>query len=183
MSMNEITARISQMNQELEEVRKEHMRKLQEAFREVTKEFFNETPVQAVIWTQYTPYFNDGEECVFGVNDPIFVIKGFDPDNIESDAYDYEDSDKYTQVVNYDARQIEWRKQAVSKNDKYSEHYALDLKNWEEQQAAYPGLGDVCDQFKRLLMSNDEVLRDVYGDHVKVVLTKDGATVDEYEHD
>jgi len=75
MSMNEITARISQMNQELEEVRKEHMRKLQEAFREVTKEFFNETPVQAVIWTQYTPYFNDGEECVFGVNDPIFVIK------------------------------------------------------------------------------------------------------------
>lgn len=25
----------------------------------------------AIEWSQYTPYFNDGEECVFSVNDPI----------------------------------------------------------------------------------------------------------------
>lgn len=27
--------------------------------------------VQEVSWTQYTPYFNDGDECVFGVNELV----------------------------------------------------------------------------------------------------------------
>lgn len=30
--------------------------------------------VDAVRWSQYTPYFNDGEPCVFGANDPDFRL-------------------------------------------------------------------------------------------------------------
>src|SRR5688572_27883088 len=26
--------------------------------------------IQQISWTQYTPYFNDGDECTFGVNWP-----------------------------------------------------------------------------------------------------------------
>lgn len=26
--------------------------------------------VWGIAWTQYTPYFNDGEDCIFSVNDP-----------------------------------------------------------------------------------------------------------------
>jgi hypothetical protein len=27
-------------------------------------------------WTQYTPYFNDGEPCTFGIHEPDVVIEG-----------------------------------------------------------------------------------------------------------
>ncbi len=36
----------------------------------VFNEFFQNYPeVKAVAWTQYTPYFNDGEPCVFKIRD------------------------------------------------------------------------------------------------------------------
>lgn len=42
--------------------------------------------ILAVKWSQYTPYFNDGEPCIFGVNDLRVLIDG-----IPKDAGDYED--------------------------------------------------------------------------------------------
>lgn len=32
----------------------------------------NDPTMHSFGWTQYTPYFNDGEPCVFGVNEPWF---------------------------------------------------------------------------------------------------------------
>jgi hypothetical protein len=46
----------------------------------------NQPGVAAVRWTQYTPYFNDGDPCIFGVND--FTVKLTDGD---PDAGDYGD--------------------------------------------------------------------------------------------
>lgn len=44
--------------------------------------FMKETPqVKAVKWTQYTPYFNDGEPCEFRVNDPEFYFDGDDQED------------------------------------------------------------------------------------------------------
>jgi hypothetical protein len=34
--------------------------------------------VESVRWTQYTPYFNDGEPCVFGANDCYVKLAGAD---------------------------------------------------------------------------------------------------------
>lgn len=56
------------------------------ALREVFKDFFAKFPmVTAIRWTQYTPYFNDGEACVFSVHEPSLRI---DADFLES--YDRE---------------------------------------------------------------------------------------------
>lgn len=36
-------------------------------------DFFNEHPdIHALSWRQYTPYFNDGDPCVFGVREPYY---------------------------------------------------------------------------------------------------------------
>lgn len=41
----------------------------QETIKEVLGELFKRFPViEAVRWKQYTPYFNDGDPCVFGCN-------------------------------------------------------------------------------------------------------------------
>lgn len=57
------------------------------------KAFFEEYPaVKAVGWTQYTPYFNDGEPCVFGVGEPYLTTKSGDFSEMSS-LYDDEDDE------------------------------------------------------------------------------------------
>ena len=55
------------------------------------KSIFEKTQIKAIYWTQYTPYFNDGEECIFGIQsilvstDPMAT---FDNEEENSDIYD-----------------------------------------------------------------------------------------------
>jgi hypothetical protein len=43
----------------------------------VSAQFFKDFPeILSVYWTQYTPYFMDGDACEFGVNDVFFTIDG-----------------------------------------------------------------------------------------------------------
>ena len=65
-----------------EQFRKSATEKLKEFF----VKFWEENPaIRAVTWTQYAPYFNDGDACVFSVNDPYFTnAEGEDLENIDS---------------------------------------------------------------------------------------------------
>lgn len=55
------------------------------------KAFFAEYPeVKAVGWTQYTPYFNDGDPCVFSVGEPYLSTKDADFSEVAS-LYDDDD--------------------------------------------------------------------------------------------
>jgi len=54
------------------------------------KEFFKTYPVcTAVVWTQYTPYFMDGDPCEFSMNEVHFRLKniGFEDYEGGTDAY------------------------------------------------------------------------------------------------
>jgi hypothetical protein len=56
----------------------------QEAVKEWLEGWLSRNPkVLAVRWTQYTPWFNDGDPCVFGVNEPEFKIEGVCEDEFE----------------------------------------------------------------------------------------------------
>lgn len=46
--------------------------------------------LKAFKWTQYTPYFNDGDSCTFNVHNLYFKVEGGD-----EDAGDYEDGFDY----------------------------------------------------------------------------------------
>jgi hypothetical protein len=60
----------------------------QSLFKETTKEFFEQNPgVKSITWTQYTPYFNDGDECLFSVHEPSFSNTD-DTENINWEDYD-----------------------------------------------------------------------------------------------
>ena len=51
--------------------------KAQEAMRTAFKDFFDVNPnIEMIAWTQYTPFFNDGDPCVFGVADMYFSLVG-----------------------------------------------------------------------------------------------------------
>lgn len=51
----------------------------------------------------------------------------------------------------------------------------LEVCSIETQQA--------CEQLSEELSGLEDALKTLFGDHVKVIVTKDGVEVEEYEHD
>ena len=71
---------LEKINKELEvfnERKKTLILELQEQFPAMFKELFDKYPnVSSIGWVQYTPYFNDGDECTFSVYlDDLYVNK------------------------------------------------------------------------------------------------------------
>lgn len=111
--------------------------KLQETGEQFLLEHFKETfnkhqNLKEVRWTQYTPYFNDGEECTFRSNHEWADIEGVDGE------------------LDYDSKEYKEIKENIR---------------------------EFLSQF------DDELLRNLFGDHVEIIVTKEGISVEEYEHE
>jgi hypothetical protein len=186
-----ITNKIAEQNAKIEELRKAHMKSLQADFNEIIKLFFDECPkVQAVVWSQYTPYFNDGDECVFSVNEPCFVTKNFDRESLEN-PYEYEDDDEYgclkvpSYVADWDAEIARDKAELAKPNasDWVKGYYPKCIASLEAMKTEFPGYDVKIKAFAQLLSDNEDMLREVYGDHVAVYLTPGEVIVEEYSHD
>lgn len=60
-----------------------------EALAGIFKPLFDEHPtLTAIRWTQYTPFFNDGETCTFGVNDFYYKVGPATGDSDDEDDGD-----------------------------------------------------------------------------------------------
>ena len=146
----------------------EFRQKLRKDFEEYTKEFFeNVTGVHAITWTQYAPYFNDGAACEFTVNDMY--------------AMDKESHDKYLEEGGYAEEYSNW-----SYWEPYGQKTPItqvsDLPDY--MQKHYEGAPEGLFEFLMFLSRiPDDIYLATFGDHVEVILTKDGTTVREYEHD
>lgn len=125
----------------------------QAAIADLLKDFLTKFPeVESVRWTQYTPYFNDGDECVFGVNEARVTLKEVGAEN----GHD-EDEDDY----GIDAWSLTYQNETPERKA-----LAADLK----------ALGKQLDE-------SDDILRECFGDHVQVIVTRAGIEVSEYSHD
>lgn len=155
-----------------EQMKRQFQTQAQELFKELAKEFWDKNPgLTAVKWTQYTPYFNDGETCEFGVNDVIFT--NAPDDELENVSpwgdYEGENEDVFAAsnigyIMNSDR---DWHKR---------ERDAL-MKIGDKIDAAS------CDEFSRAVTHLEDVMLAMFGDHVQVTMTRDGFDVDEHNHD
>lgn len=69
------------------------------ALRDTMKQFFAAHPdLKGVMWRQYTPFFNDGDECVFRLGEVEFAIG----DKDFTDTYSYSGKSWNSQTRNYD---------------------------------------------------------------------------------
>lgn len=69
-SLKESRGRIADIRVAMEALKKELKQNGTQLLGEEFKEFFAANKnIVALRWTQYTPYFNDGDPCKFGVND------------------------------------------------------------------------------------------------------------------
>jgi hypothetical protein len=132
-------------------------------FLEVVDSILNLPGVLAIRWEQYTPYFNDGDPCVFSVGDWRFKL------DTEVDDEKTEYGDGY--LTTWDDAIRGWE-------------YRRDENNQLVKVRTHPGRPDIESAFKNLnLNAFEDVCRRNFGDHAQVTATKDGFEVEYYEHE
>jgi hypothetical protein len=159
LQIKKITKLFDQMNGEMAELKASYQKRGQEIFKLAFKEFFEANPeVNVVGWRQYTPYFNDGDTCVFGTTASYaFISNAKDYSNIEYGEYDGEDESVW---VN---------------DDDYGDH---------NEELIPKSVLENAEALRTLLSKiDDDVFLDMFGDHVQVFATRDGFDVQEYSHD
>lgn len=172
---NEILQRHHQMVAELERKKKEMAKEVQENLKEGFKDFFDLVPeAKSIVWTQYTPYFNDGDECIFRVND-------YEVHETENPDYQYGDGGiKLEKPSN-----IYYVDQAKNPNG----WGASAVKEWNETLERLGGKErlEQITEAKKLLDNifnlPDDFFKDTFNNHVTVVATRNGFDVDDFDHD
>ena len=141
--------------------------KLKTAFKKNISTLFEQNPkLNAIVWTQYTPYFADGDPCVFSVGEVSFTnATGDDLNDISYGEYDGENEDVVC-LSTYTSLDSTW---IDEKTKVYAEEIDFNL----------------CVQLGKLMESNEMegVMLATFGDHVKVIATRDGFDIQEYDHD
>lgn len=126
-------------------------------------------------WTQYTPYFNDGDPCIFGVGEPWFRTPA-DVTPRSDDDEDDEDEDGPDEMYQFELHG----------------HPTLAAEHWDgeryvkvERDEATLARYARCKALSAAIGSGafDDVLLDAFGDHANVRVRSTGITVDEYSHD
>lgn len=169
--LKEIKEKIEQINQQ----KKDLVEQLRKDFAPILKPLFEKSKgkITSLGWTQYTPYFNDGDECVFKVNSDLYYgikVNGESLDDSDFFKYSTRSLSKY---LKKDGSYEEWIKNFPDD--------ALSDDKKDEELYLYSILLD----FEEILNSiDDEFLKDLFGDHVEVTVHSGGAiSTDEYEHD
>jgi hypothetical protein len=117
-------------------------------------------------WRQYTPYFNDGEPCEFGVSGLWVRVTGVED---EADAWELE---------------VENSRHAIG-----HQVYTYNRVTWERGYATYTGPDE--ERYDRVHALDaaiqgghfEHVLLDAFGDHASVTVRRDGIEVEFYSHD
>lgn len=139
------------------EARAEASQIVKEAFSEMVKPVFESNPgLKGFRWTQYTPYFNDGDSCTFSVHSDW-------PDLLhpkdEANSYDDENEDA----------EIGW----IHDPSYYGKH-----KNLQSPlRKAYNDVQSFLSSF------DEDDFMEMFGDHVMITVTPEGVDVNEHNHD
>lgn len=112
--------------------------------------------VEAVKWNQYTPYFNDGDACEFGIGEAYVRVTGED-----EEAGEYEDG----YISSY-----EMGTYVRATND-----YAP-KPGYEEILPPYEAFASAMGHFEEFLSEN-------FGDHAEITATTKGFAIEHYDHD
>ena len=169
--METLQSRFDALIEEQRALKAKFQTEAQAMFKETMKEFFDKNPgISALKWSQFTPYFNDGDACEFNVNDVYFTNASPEElDNVNHYGV-YEGEDETVWVVP-------------------SMKYTLSSKYHAEDAAKIRAAGgvdvDSCQLIDKMIQSSEmeDIMMEMFGDHVIITATRDGFDVNDYEHD
>lgn len=189
-SMTEVNATINYVNAEhkkLVDSFKAAQKALQDEFKKsaevMFRSIFHHAPnLHMICWTQYTPYFNDGEECYFSRHEIYAVRKSY------VDSLEEEDHGRYPPPIIFEDDATHHRMQKPSEyvfagRAKY-DFYEKEASTWEAlSQEERDETSLVAEFVKTLNEIPEDILEAMFGNHVAVYVTRDGIEVEEYSHD
>jgi hypothetical protein len=132
-------------------------------FEDFYKYIFDKYPtLESFGWTQYTPYFNDGETCVFYTNTSYI--------NINGECVDEADWSQKTKIIDWGT----WNKDTRKYEGRVEED------NHDYDSILTEASNEIVDFLGRF--DNDFYLSK-FGDHAEITVTKDGVDISDYDHD
>lgn len=173
--------KLTELVKKIEELRETMKREGQSALKEAFVDFFDKHPeADSIVWVQYTPYFNDGDACIFSKHASELKV---DPDKMAPDvAKLYEDD--YSDDYNYgDACAASV---LTSLSDTGERSWGLCTRKGVPHRELTASEQSLVDDFNELdsnLRKIKELLQEVLGDHCMVRATRDGFDITEYDHD
>lgn len=163
-----------------------------EDLKEIFLDLLNDPNVHSFGWTQYTPYFDDGSVCEFSVREPW--IRTVDDVDAEDDDEYLEIGDSHRTLGNHDYVQrertpeeiAEYKKRYATTWNRYP-HVATHVTHiWErvDREPKYPETMKRAEKLLKIQRYEYEyAMKQAFGDHARVTVTKDGFQIDEYDHD
>lgn len=173
LTVEDFVTNLNNSVSDLQKMKEEMQAKMKAQFDIIVKDFFKIVPkMKSIAWAQYSPYFNDGDECVFSVEDvsvlsfvPSYVC--YDYDDEEEDDYDFDDDEDKKEEVSE-----EKDPRIIVSDYNHSNQNLLTAKELE-----------ACNAVREFISQNEDLMLDLYGNHVGVIVTENGSQVSNYEHD
>lgn len=229
MSLAEMRKEYKTLQEKINALNEEMKEKSKVLMKQEFAEFFEKYDgvVHSLFWTQYTPYFNDGESCEFSVHDVWLTLQSdsedddFEDDGEGSTVYDEDDvtslkekiavweafnADRMAAAKAYQSDYIKRYNRDPFAADNYRSYgrsqtpeekmagWTPDYVSLERRQAQladaenivanYPDLKKDYHAVANMVSGIDENLMEaMFGDHSKVIVTKDGIETEDYDHD
>lgn len=142
--------------------------KFEKIFPELVKDFFAAVPqIKSVTWTQYSPYFNDGDACTFSVNEVFFATD----ENKEFGVYRNEED--------YDENEEDDGEVAERDENFFSDtYYSLKKQKFLTKEQI-----EMCKKLDELISLNEDTMESMFGNGTVIVLRADGIETQDYDHD
>ena len=225
---------LDRMNDEMRELKAKYAKKVENKLFDNVSWFFEkyDSLLAFVFWDQYTPYFSDGDPCVFSKHEPYYLFD-YDVNGYENNEEDlrYEGSDN---IYYYSKDTLlgyleEWKKyredpdkwviehaqkEFAAKGEVYSHKLRRNCETLNEFLDTYSHLKrsvpcfhdeeyierilatqcnmkkdfpDFEEDLKRVLdmirSIPDDISNEIFGDHVRVIIDKNGVRTGELDHD
>jgi hypothetical protein len=163
MNYQEKLEELTKRQAEIKEAKNEILNLSANIFEDFYKYIFEKYPtLESFGWTQYTPYFNDGDTCIFSVDTDYISINDESVDEAEWAS---------------DVNVISW--------GTWNRDLRIYEGRVEEPNPNYnPILTEASNEIKKFLgrFDNDFYLSK-FGDHAEITVTKDGVDISDYDHD
>jgi hypothetical protein len=183
VNIKEIKSKLNDIQKQIEKLEKQAQKESSKLISKGFKDIFKKYPdLKSFSWTQYTPYFNDGDECVFSAHTDYISINGS-----EQDESTYE-LRQFLDVLHNPKKEIAALQKRIEecKKEKYGYSYLEDEINRIESGSIDETKNRlaILEDIGQILSSIDEdCYKSIFGDHVRVTVTKDGWSTESYEHE
>jgi len=152
---------------EFEEMKRRLIENFRQSLNEMASNIFIAIPkLKTIHWHQFTPYFNDGDECIFNIRTMFFY--NHTPTQYIRDLYDYEEA----QEENPNRSENDW---CFELDNYFFEQNIEKAKKFLSIEEL-----NFIDKFSETIWSNKEFVQEIFGDHCIVVFNKDGITIKDY---